>query len=489
MNIQYKEKHENFISGSIGGSCLEICLVTQLAPCFILVKHLILRTENRILFFLVNFFGLIIPLVLYLTVLNCMIIPSFVTFVILILAILFNRLNNIKKDEIKSFLNVKFNDIAQPYYLTFLRGYLLVSTAICILAVDFQVFPRRFVKTEIDGTSLMDMGVGHFVFYGGLVARQARSNNIHKLNIFSVWPLWVLGLARLFSIKSIDYQEHSTEYGIHWNFFMTLALIKTLSDLLFHFLKPNIVLCISFLIPIVYEILLDVFNLKEFILSNDESLLSLSSFDDENVIYKDQIMLPMFHEFKSNLWKLFVLNRSGILSCFGFLGINCIAIHIGKYIIHKKSKDGDYWERLQLSIKCLIIGIFLHIIHILVRTYICETSRRLANLAYIIWTMGDGFITLSTFLITDIIISSHHYFNHSNQDLLHEQANNILSSISYNGLLFFIISNLITGLVNICFETIFIGDIAALFVIIAYMFILSFVASILHAFRLKLKFW
>ena len=59
------------------------------------------------------------------------------------------------------------NDSHQGQKLTFLTNYrasMLLVTAICILGVDFQAFPRRFAKTEELGFGLMDIGVGSFVF-------------------------------------------------------------------------------------------------------------------------------------------------------------------------------------------------------------------------------------------------------------------------------------------------------------------------------------
>ena len=126
-------------------------------------------------------------------------------------------------------------------FITAYRSSLLIVTCIAILAVDFSIFPRRFAKTETFGTSLvrlqqlffiimiqiyvsfvamltagfvqMDVGVGAFMFSGALVSRDGDdhksrgtvSGRIVK-TLKSVAPLLLLGFARLFFIKSVDYQ-------------------------------------------------------------------------------------------------------------------------------------------------------------------------------------------------------------------------------------------------------------------------------------------
>ena len=97
-----------------------------------------------------------------------------------------------------------------------------VFTGICILAVDFRAFPRRFCKTETYGYSLMDMGVGSFVVGNAMISRLVLARTWRPKRIL---PLVALGLARLVTVKASGYPEHVTEYGVHWNAFFTLAVV------------------------------------------------------------------------------------------------------------------------------------------------------------------------------------------------------------------------------------------------------------------------
>lgn len=87
----------------------------------------------------------------------------------------------------------------------------------------------------------MDIGVGSFVFSMGIVSalpllrspsqrfRPLRSQLLQ--NARRSVPLLLLGLVRVVMVKGVEYPEHISEYGVHWNFFITLALMPFLGAL------------------------------------------------------------------------------------------------------------------------------------------------------------------------------------------------------------------------------------------------------------------
>ncbi len=115
------------------------------------------------------------------------------------------------------------------------RTWVNIFTAIAILAVDFNIFPRRFAKAETYGAGLMDVGVGCYIMCHGCVAQEARystkfTGRRYLMSLFyslkTLIPYVVLGLVRMASVQATDYQQHVSEYGVHWNFFFTIAAVK-----------------------------------------------------------------------------------------------------------------------------------------------------------------------------------------------------------------------------------------------------------------------
>lgn len=108
---------------------------------------------------------------------------------------------------------------------------MLLLTFICILAVDFPVFPRSLAKCETFGVSLvnhhhvlslmcltqaqMDIGVGSFVFSQGIVSAIPLVKNPAYLTapllpkvstvLRKCSPVLLLGLLRTISVKGTEY--------------------------------------------------------------------------------------------------------------------------------------------------------------------------------------------------------------------------------------------------------------------------------------------
>lgn len=171
---------------------------------------------------------------------------------LIILVIFLNFRRYIKRHKLKfSFpLEKSWTKISLEYehfgsrlpYVSNLMSSLLLATSIAIMAVDFPIFDRRFAKTEMYGWSLMDVGVGGFIAINGALAAESRLIWDSKVTRFGlIWkaiksgfPLLIIGLIRLCTVKELNYQEHVTEYGVHWNFFFTIAFTKVFTNFLPH---------------------------------------------------------------------------------------------------------------------------------------------------------------------------------------------------------------------------------------------------------------
>ena len=77
-----------------------------------------------------------------------------------------------KPRNVASLLDVKTNE--RMLFITNYRALINITSCVCILAVDFVVFPRRYCKVETYGTGLMDVGVGAYVMCNAIVSPATR---------------------------------------------------------------------------------------------------------------------------------------------------------------------------------------------------------------------------------------------------------------------------------------------------------------------------
>jgi glucosaminylphosphatidylinositol acyltransferase len=368
--------------------------------------------------------------------------------------------------------------IARPF-LTHYRGAMMIVTILAILAVDFPIFPRRFAKVETWGTSLMDLGVGSFVFSAGVVSARAlfktqQSGKMPSLPARVVAatkhsvPLLVLGVIRLISVKGLDYAEHVTEYGVHWNFFFTLALLPPFVELADTFAKglfsryATSCNALALLIVVAYELVLNNTDLLSYILISSRGPDLLSK------------------------------NREGVFSFIGYLAIFLAGRGTGSTVVrfgggditqpaNKAQNDAvlatarDRQQVLLTLITEAAATALLYWLSTSIYSLNLTVSRRLANLPYVLWIATFNNAQLALFGLAEAYGPPFSYNEHNTADL-DAASSKIMQVFNKNGLVIFLIANLMTGSVNMSVNTLDMSDFGAMVILLGYATVVTAVA-------------
>ncbi|TGZ85529.1 GPI-anchored wall transfer protein 1 [Ascodesmis nigricans] len=484
----YKARKEAFVSNLSGGSLTEINTVLAIAP---LAYLLWAALQSRIRLFQPYNAGL----VALDTFINCGALLLAVTVysdqpVLLnllfaspaVLICLLNPLSSKKLSKPKNASHVRsettlMSELPKKSFLTVYRGTMMVITCIAILAVDFKVFPRRFAKVENWGTSIMDLGVGSFVFSGGLVAArtivkqymaQSGVTFQHRMKtaMRSAIPLLVLGFVRLAMVKGVDYAEHVTEYGVHWNFFFTLGLIGPFVALLQTISsstkgRPMILYtCLSLTVGIVYQIVLNTTGLQEYILVGDR-----------------------------HKYGIFGMNKEGFSSFFGYLSIFLAGISTGTYVLPKDSSTRPKESKM---LKLLGVWFVFWTAAYMACTeywgFKMSVSRRVANLPYVFWVASFNTGQLMAFyLVERTFFSARVTGGMTEKETYSFSTPWVLEAFNRNGLAIFLVSNLCTGVVNLSVQTLDTPRVPAMAILASYVGILALLAIILDHFNISVK--
>lgn len=372
-----------------------------------------------------------------------------------------------------------FDSLPVRPFITAYRGSMMIITCLSILAVDFKIFPRRFAKVETWGTSLMDLGVGSFVFSAGVVSTRSvirdrltgTTSSVGSRFLISTrhsLPLIVLGLIRMYGVKGMDLAEHTTEFGIHWNFFFTLALLPP-SMALVQFLPPTTLTLalISLALGSTYEIFLRFTRLKAYILTAPR------------------------RDFISQ-------NREGIFSFLGYLAIFVAGQSIGLDILSRASGISDraaaVTARRHLLRRLVSYSVVLSILTALLTSFRygfdLRISRRLANFPYVLWVSAFNCsqITLFCALETLIFPGVHKAADKVSESREVDQSTSpIIRAFNRNGLPIFLVANLLTGQVNFRINTLTVSNTEALAIMSAYAAVLTAIAISLDRWNISIK--
>ncbi|GAV56005.1 hypothetical protein ZYGR_0AZ01770 [Zygosaccharomyces rouxii] len=487
MSVDLRERKEQFVTGLQGGTIEEVNIVTAVTPLVYFCWNLLSSStygSSLIVDFALNWVCPLLSITTYSS--NVGILYTLIS--VPCISIWF--INRMQAGYQKTASNKKTSSadsqefqLNKKPFITAYRSGMLVLTVLAILAVDFPVFPRRFAKVETWGTSLMDLGVGSFVFSNGLVsARALLKERLHpekKLSLTkksfiatrSMLTLLVIGLIRLYFVKNLEYQEHVTEYGVHWNFFITLSLLPPVLVFLepiTHYIPR---FAIATILSIVYEI----------VLARNEKTLNFL------------ILAPRTDFFSAN--------REGIVSFIGYCSIFLWGQTTGFYILgnrptknnlYKPSVDPffitkgsqrisawDKWTTVSpLTGLFLWTGVFLVLFLFVLPMLPFDVSRRFANLPYVIWVVGVNQGGLAVYCLIDII------FGRSESNY---KIPTILEALNSNGLLMFLLSNVSTGLINMSMVTIDASNTVGVITLLLYSCLLTAVAVVLYQKKIFIK--
>ena len=369
--------------------------------------------------------------------------------------------------------------LSRKPFLTTYRGSMMVSTCLAILAVDFRLFPRRFAKVETWGTSLMDLGVGSFVFSAGVVAArpvlkeraEGRPSRLLPRVMQSLrhsLPLLVLGAVRTLSVKGLEYQEHVTEYGVHWNFFFTLGLLPPFVAAFQSALRviPSYA-ALSVVLSVTYQVALETTPLKAFVLTAPRvNFLSM--------------------------------NREGIFSFFGYLAIFLAGQDTGMFVLPRslnpRSGASRGTQRNTLLMTMATWSAIWCALHFFTTSYGygfgLSVSRRLANLPYVLWIAAFNTTQLFVLCVVDTVFFPASY-NATDSKMENEAymaaTSRVLRAINRNGLPIFLLANLLTGLVNMTVRTLEADTVMTVGILVAYSAVISLVAVALDAYDLSIR--
>ncbi|XHG07264.1 Glucosaminyl phosphatidylinositol (GlcN-PI) nositol acylation protein, variant 2 [Aspergillus wentii] len=338
---------------------------------------------------------------------------------------------------------------------------MMIITCIAILAVDFRIFPRRFAKVENWGTSLMDLGVGSFVFSGGVVSARSvlksRTSSSTRTPLLQRLiastrhsiPLLVLGLVRLYSVKGLEYAEHVTEYGVHWNFFFTLGLLPPfveIFDSLATFIPSYEALALG--TAVLYQVALESTDLKAYILISPRGPDLLSK------------------------------NREGIFSFIGYFAIFLAGRAIGIRIIPSgTSSKSPQQARKSVLVNLGVQSLCWIALFVFNSTYASglganiPVSRRLANMPYVLWVSAFNNVQLFLFCLAETVFFPSVHLVSSKEGELERTSfatSPIMTAFNKNGLAIFLVANLLTGAVNLTIPTLDVNTAQAMAILIGY---------------------
>ncbi|KAJ3424908.1 phosphatidylinositol-glycan biosynthesis class w protein [Anaeramoeba flamelloides] len=303
-------------------------------------------------------------------------------------------------------------------------------------------------------------------------SNQRPTKTLKKTTIFSIflpfirifikgclysYPLVIVGLCRFLTLILTNYQRHFSEYGVHWNFFYTLASITFLSTVLFNFIQPKYAAFYGVIIMIGHQIALKN-GMRDFL------------------------------QFAQRT-NFFTKNKEGFASLPGFFALFLVACTIGYYIF-KQGKSKKNWLKMYKAF--IAIDIILWICYYFSNKFVEPVSRRSVNLSYGLCVIAHFLLQMIGFMTIDCFTVPYHeeiapiYMKNLP---LNERSTSITVGLNFNQLWLFIFANICVGITNCTFQTVYLSKFTGFIYVMLYMATFSIGGLIYYIKGLRFKFW
>ncbi|KAK1224863.1 Glucosaminyl phosphatidylinositol (GlcN-PI) nositol acylation protein [Marasmius sp. AFHP31] len=379
----------------------------------------------------------------------------------------------------------------------------------------------------------MDLGVGSFVFTQGLVSALPLIKDPRhlllplapkvKTIVRKMVPVILLGLVRVVLVKGTDYPEHETEYGVHWNFFLTLAILPILQVLLHPFMAYCSITTIGMAVIFLHQVALTKYGVEDYVFTaprlslisaNKEGLVSLTGAFQSHPIHP---ILSTTHTFLS------LPPSPPTFPTLGYLSIHLFGLTTGVLILPpspsyfrrirrqlgKLRTEDDDIKKLtaprqtdktaaELGSYAFTWWFYFGLVRWLGVDGGRGVSRRLVNVSYVFWVCAYNTSFIFGYMLLDMVFfptplpaKPRYRGRGKNEDVEKDEGKAevvdytdnsdevppaIFRAINKNGLALFLLANIATGLINLTIPTLDTSDFWAMVVLSGYGFGVCFVA-------------
>ncbi|GAW08497.1 GWT1-domain-containing protein [Lentinula edodes] len=348
----------------------------------------------------------------------------------------------------------------------------------------------------------MDIGVGSFVFSGGIASAIPLIKTPSHLAaptfpkmlraMRKSLPIILLGLVRVLLVKGTEYPEHVSEYGVHWNFFITLALVPVMEVMLHPVMIRVSVTAIGIVVAISQQLLLSKFGLSDYVLNaprvdlisaNKEGIVSLPGYFSIHLLglTTGLLLLPpspsYFRRIQRSL-QTHSLNDRALAERYAVRQNGKTATELSGYLVL-------WWALMGLCSLLKLNGGN-------------GVSRRMVNISYIFWICAYNVSFILAYLLLDMVFFPSPSTTSKTKKIDQNSASSLnpilptaiphplLDAVNKNGLVVFLVANIATGLINLAIPTMYTSDFWAMVILCGYSYAICATAWVLKGVRLRL---